>query len=137
MGTRSTISMANADGTVTSIYCHWDGYLGHNGRILRDHYDTAAKVKALMKLHSLSSLGEFVGKKHDFEQRFPHGAFKPCTSHVRDRGEKIKAYVGWLEGVDRQEYNYLFKDGAWTVSEEDDDVWKDLRAEIITNRLTQ
>ena len=31
MATRSTIAMEQPDGRVMQIYCHWDGYLGHNG----------------------------------------------------------------------------------------------------------
>ncbi len=37
MATRSTIALEFADGTVEQVYCHWDGYLDHNGALLRDH----------------------------------------------------------------------------------------------------
>lgn len=60
MSTNSSISMLNDDGTVTSIYCHWDGYLSYNGRILYDHYNDKEKVKQLIALGSLSSLREHV-----------------------------------------------------------------------------
>lgn len=33
MATRSRIGIENQDGTVTSVYCHWDGYPENNGRI--------------------------------------------------------------------------------------------------------
>ena len=134
MGTRSTISMRNADYTVTSIYCHWDGYIRHHGPILLNHYNTLAKVKALIGLRSLSTLGHIIGEKHHFDERFTTD-IKPCTSHYRDRGERIKAYVGPLEGIDWQEYNYLFEDGKWKVCE-DGVVWKDLSLEVVTDRLT-
>ena len=32
MGTRSTIALEFADGTVGQVYCHWDGYLSKIGR---------------------------------------------------------------------------------------------------------
>lgn len=43
MGTHSTISIVNRDQdgnviNIRSIYCHWDGYLDHNGRILFQYY---------------------------------------------------------------------------------------------------
>jgi hypothetical protein len=38
MGTRSTIALEFADGTVEQVYCHWDGYLSNNGKILQAHY---------------------------------------------------------------------------------------------------
>ena len=39
MATRSRIAIEKQDGTVDSIYCHWDVYLSHNGKILFNHYD--------------------------------------------------------------------------------------------------
>ena len=45
MGTRSAIAMKTEDG-IRSIYCHWDGYVDHNGRILKEFYSTDEKVKA-------------------------------------------------------------------------------------------
>ena len=38
MGTRSRIGVMHGD-VVKSVYCHWDGYLEHNGVILQEHYD--------------------------------------------------------------------------------------------------
>ena len=38
MGTRSTIAIQKLDGSVEQIYCHWDGYLDHNGTILKTEY---------------------------------------------------------------------------------------------------
>ena len=56
MATRSTIAVEHADGTVSQVYCHWDGYLTHNGQILLDHYDTQEKAEQLVSLGSISSL---------------------------------------------------------------------------------
>lgn len=117
MSTRSRIGIENADGTVTSIYCHWDGYPAHNGRILVEHYKTEAKINKLMKLGSLSCLGGEIGKKHDFNVQIPN----TCTAHGRDRGEKdtgptisenatrmfFDATEGW------EEYAYLNRGGYW------------------------
>ena len=113
MGTRSTIAIQNEDGTVTGIYCHWDGYLSNNGRILEENYTTEEAVRELIALGDLSSLGETVGTKHDFDNA-PRGE---CNAYGRDRGET---------GVDAdtrnrwddfdQEFNYLFVPGeGWRV----------------------
>ena len=56
MGTRSTIALEFADGTVEQVYCHWDGYLAHNGKILAGHYINPFKVKELVALGGFSSL---------------------------------------------------------------------------------
>ena len=113
MGTRSTIAIQNTDGTVTGIYCHWDGYLSHNGRILAENYTDEASVRELIALGDLSSLGETVGSKHDFDNA-PDGE---CNAYGRDRGEKnvsAETRNRW-EDFD-QEFNYLFVPGTgWRV----------------------
>lgn len=60
MGTRSTIALEFADGTVEQVYCHWDGYLENNGAILKANYMDPFKVKELVALGGFSSLSETV-----------------------------------------------------------------------------
>lgn len=117
MGTRSTIAIQNEDGTVTGIYCHWDGYTSNNGRILQENYTTEAAVRELIALGDLSSLGETVGVKHDFDTR----ADGQCKAYGRDRNIKgaeamtYASHAALIEGMG-QEYDYLFTPGAgWTV----------------------
>jgi len=47
MSTRSRIGIKNDNGTITSIYCHSDGYLGGVGAILADYYPEEEDVRAL------------------------------------------------------------------------------------------
>ena len=54
---------SNVDGVISVIYCHSDGYLEHVGRTLIDHYTDPIKIKCLMELGDLSSLGKNIGKK--------------------------------------------------------------------------
>jgi hypothetical protein len=69
MGTRSRIGVMHGD-KCKSVYCHWDGYLDHNGRILLEHYDSA-KANHLVALGDISSLDRTVeipeGVEHTFE----------------------------------------------------------------------
>ncbi len=117
MGTRSTIAIQNADGTVSGIYCHWDGYLSHNGQILQDHYADEAKVRELIALGNISSLGAEIGTAHDFDAA-PDGE---CNAYGRDRGERdVDACTehNWRQfrAEHGQEYDYLFTPGAgWQV----------------------
>ena len=60
MGTRSTIALEFADGTVEQVYCHWDGYLSHNGKILQSNYMDPFRVKELLALGDFSSLRDSV-----------------------------------------------------------------------------
>jgi hypothetical protein len=116
MSTRSMIGMVNENGAVTGIYCHWDGYPEHNGRILRDHYTTPAKIRSLLKLGDLSSLGPEIGKKHKFES-----TTNPewCTAYKRDRREEdtdavLYASVEEFLADNRgQDYTYLYVNSCW------------------------
>ena len=128
MGTRSRIGVMHGD-KVKSIYCHWDGYLQHNGRILQEHYDSA-KANQLVALGDLSSLRANIGEKHAFSQfELPADeveAFKAltedmCTFYGRDRGEKgvefkvaqtFAEFLGQAEGCGA-EYYYIMRDGVW------------------------
>ena len=56
MGTRSTIALEFADGTVKQVYCHWDGYLSNNGKILQENYTDPFKVKQLVEQGGMSTL---------------------------------------------------------------------------------
>ena len=125
MGTRSRIGVMHGD-KVKSIYCHWDGYLEHNGRILHESYDSA-KANQLVALGDMSSLKADIGEKHAFSKHDVPGIETRvhnenwCTFYGRDRGEKD---VGWkvadtfaefLEQCDNcgAEYYYIMKDGVW------------------------
>lgn len=117
MATRSTIAIRNDNGTVTGIYCHWDGYLSYNGKILVENYTTEAAVRELIALGDLSSLGESIGSKHDFDNA-PDGV---CNAYGRDRGETgvdATTFGSWREMLNKvgEEYNYLFVPGeGWYV----------------------
>jgi len=128
MGTRSTIALQYEDGSVKQIYAHWDGYLSHNGKILYEHYTDIEKIKHLMDLGPISSLGEEIGVKHDFDDRSDQ--FKMmCNAYGRDRDEDfseashyddLKSYVADLSlsamQSTSQEFNYLYMHGQWMVS---------------------
>ena len=129
MGTRSRIGIVNTNGSILSIYCHWDGYLSHNGKILNEHYTDEAKIRKLMKLGDLSSLGAEIGVKHPFDPpMFGTTAFEEhekkynnmCPAYGRDRGEKdvnakTSSSIKDWEKLG-EEFNYLFAEGQWTVS---------------------
>jgi hypothetical protein len=97
MGTRSMIAIQNPySKDVRAVYCHWDGYLEHNGALLFKHYDTSPKVNNLIALGDLSSLGKQIGEKHPFsphaskedEALYEHAKDQGyCTYYTRDRGE--------------------------------------------------
>lgn len=122
MATRSTIAIRNADGTVTGIYCHWDGYFSYNGAILRDHYTDEAMVRELLSLGHISSLGEKIHPDTDAPHTFEKAQKGVCVFYGRDRGEEDQSaelFGSWNDLLNKQgqEYNYLFepKDNCWYV----------------------
>jgi hypothetical protein len=122
MATRSTIALEFADGTVQQVYCHWDGYLEHNGKILAEHYSDPFKLRDLIDLGDLSSLDERVGTQHSFEKA-PEGE---CTFYARDRNEsgcgakKFKDYADYVENHQYEEFEYILRtDGQWYVKSYD------------------
>lgn len=133
MATRSTIAVELEDGTVQQIYCHWDGYLEHNGAILQQHYTDPAKVQQLISLGDLSSLGAEIGEQHEFSN--PHKYGTPeysewqeqqqgfCTFYARDRGETgvaarvFKSFADYKKNHQYEEYEYILRsNGLWYVS---------------------
>ena len=130
MATRSSISIRNHDGTYTGIYCHNDGYLSHNGKILYNHYREQGKILELMALGDLSVLGDEIGVKHEFQN--PHrfntqaslewcdAVARMCSAYGRDRGEEnteatVHSTRSDLISHVEQEYNYLWDGGKWWV----------------------
>ena len=122
MATRSTIALEFADGTVGQIYCHWDGYLSHNGTILFEHYQNPFKVRDLIDLGDLSVLHANIGDKHDFNSRYEDG----CTFYGRDRGESdvsaryFADFQDYVAQHQYEEYEYILRrDGRWYVKSYD------------------
>lgn len=113
MGTRSTIALEFADGTVQSIYCHWDGYLEHNGQILLKHYQDPFEVRELIDLGNMSSLGAEIGEKQDFDTHT--SASNTCLFYGRDRGEnnvgaqKFDDFRDYCTNNCHEQYNYILR----------------------------
>lgn len=146
MGTRSTIALEYADGTVEQVYCHWDGYLEHNGKILMDHYTDPFKLRDLIDQGDISSLGKVIGKRHPFSPAYNEtNAAKKAkiqaaidqaraegytTFYARDRGEdgcearKFKDFEDYKANHQYEEYEYILRqvDGkaVWFVADHSD-----------------
>ena len=136
MATRSAIAIKHGD-VIKAVYCHWDGYLEHNGTILQECYSDSVKLNQLIALGDISSLGASIGQAHSFDARWTEEdyvkigdkclAAPETTFYGRDRGEKNvgfrtfvteKAFVEFYNGSD---YFYLYDHGVWYVKEYDRD----------------
>ena len=130
MGTRSRIGVMHGD-NVKSVYCHWHGYLEHNGVILQEHYNSA-KANELVSLGDLSALRPEIGDQHPFSQfevddmdrdDFIRTTENMCTFYGRDRCETgtefktsstFESFFDQVEGGGGEWY-YIMKDGVWYV----------------------
>ena len=74
MATRSRIGIENADGTVSSIYCHWDGYPEGVGTTLKNYYSDRDLLNELIDLGDISSLDSTINE---------------TVAYHRDRGEEL------------------------------------------------
>lgn len=137
MGTRSTIALEFADGTVQQVYCHWDGYLAHNGQILAKHYSNPFILRDLIDLGDVSSLKPSVGIEHAFshfgtemkQEEYDALYGEMTTFYGRDRGEegtsakKFASYEDYVANHQYEEYEYILRniDGkaVWFVADHD------------------
>ena len=113
MATRSTIAMEFADGTVQQIYCHWDGYLEHNGKILFNHYVDPYKTRELIDMGGISSLCNTIEETKQGAYHFWRGE--------ELRVEKFNDFQDYLAHHQYEEYEYILRrDGHWYVQAHDD-----------------
>jgi hypothetical protein len=133
MGTRSTIALEFADGTVEQVYAHWDGYLSGNGKILLEHYSDPFKLRDLIDQGYISSLGKEIGVEHGFSvhetlhtiEEYDKLYGDMTSFYARDRGEeltveKFKDFNDYRANHQYEEYEYILRniDGkaVWFVA---------------------
>ena len=134
MSTRSYICMEVGDNRYKTIYCHFDGYLDYNGKMLTEYYNDRARVEKLLELGDLSILREKIDpapdRRHGFD--FNEQQKDVCVFYGRDRGDEgATARIMTMEELDDPEnwteYVYIFnRDGEWKYFESGQS-WKGLR----------
>lgn len=73
--------------TITLIYCHLDGYIEGAGETLFEHYQDPEKVKALLELGDILSLGEFLAPKKGQTHTLLDPTPNTSVAYHRDRGD--------------------------------------------------
>ncbi len=136
MSTRSFIGIHNQDGSISGIYCHWDGYPTHVGSILKEHYSNEDKLKKLIDLGDISSLGKEIGEKHDWNNPHPDWT----VAYARDREDPIT--IGESYGslslannrlaIGGYDYMYIFSGDKWIFGSIHVDKWIDLNVILRT-----
>jgi hypothetical protein len=111
MATRSRIGIELQNGSILSVYHHWDGYPSWLGRILETHYNTKEKVSELIDGGDMSSCWSDTiwgqertdGQKYGPEYYSERG--EDCPPRLDEDMEEFFS--------DNEEYSYIFHDGNW------------------------
>ena len=105
MSTRSNIAIENRNGSITSLYCHYDGYLSNNGKILAEHYSDPNKVRELFRGNGFRSL---TTDPKDLDR------YEGADDRIEYNNE-----FNFIDCNDPLfiEYVYLYKNDTWYVSE--------------------
>ena len=116
MSTRSLIGIKNEDGSITDVYCHFDGYLDGVGITLVNHYDTEEKIREIFEHGDMSSLGDDIKSCDFYKDRGEDGVDAGTIPADIPEDVEDAYYVGgqhcWAD------YVYLFKDGKWYYARE-------------------
>lgn len=115
MATNSLIGIITEDNQFNYIYCHWDGYLDHVGKILLNFYNDKEKINELLLLGNLSSLGKKIEKNELNDDSDDY-----CYSFSRDKGDNILKNVAKKVSVerikhlvDKVDYVYVYEKEEW------------------------
>ena len=138
MSTNSMIGYMDKGGAISAVYCHWDGYLSHVGKILTKYYTDPKKVKKLISMGSISSLRKEIDPKTK-EHTFNNPEKDTTIFYHRDGGEplKIDRFMSDSEMIDKCpypsiEFFYLFDMDkktweVWEVNGRNSKQWRPLK----------
>ena len=103
--------MELSDGSILSIYSHYDNYPAWAGRILRTHYNTREKVEELVDGGDVSCL--WTDKDWDGNE-WSDCKYQALTYAMRGQDcppridKNMKVFLAFGE-----EYSYIFRNGEW------------------------
>ena len=133
MSTRCRIGIVNPDGTVEHIHCQIGGNPQDAGSTLLAHYRDETRLRELIALGNLTSLGPTLEPPED-----PASGEHPFTwarcrdagwdwvqcQHVTDRDiESMQRFLAspW------NEYLYVWDQGNWLTASQEEPEWKPLQ----------
>ncbi len=104
MSTRSRIGMINPYGSVSSIYCHFDGYPEGVGKTLHDNWNDINDIIELIANGDISCLGTDL----DITSFYADGSGAIISPTEEDYYNLDPIMI---------EYHYLHKNGEWICKE--------------------
>jgi len=111
MATRGRIGIELKDGSILSIYCHYDNYPEFNGVKLVEHFNTLEKVKELIDLGDISCIWTNAGWNNE---TLPETGPLPYSARGEDCPPRLDADLcEFLLPENSEEYAYVFRSGRW------------------------
>lgn len=116
MGTSSMIAIKNEDGSVTASYCHYDGYVGYNGMMLKECYNTQELASAVANSGYVSALNEDLQDSIDKSANVDNPVVYECSDEYLLTGWE---YCG-------AQFLYLWDGEQWLYSSLKNHGWNDI-----------
>ena len=115
MATRGRIGLELKDGSILSVYHHWDSYESWLGRILTTHYNSYEKAAELIDGGDMSSAWTNERWSNDLLDRHKE-EYGP--QYYSQRGEDCPPRLDadlceYLLPDDGEEFHYIFRNGEW------------------------
>ena len=111
MATRGRIGLELSDGSILSVYHHWDSYPQWLGRILNTHYNSREQAAELIDGGDMSSCWSDTiwGKDRTDGQKYGPEYYSQRGEDCPPRLDNtLQEYLS-----DGEEYAYIFRDGEW------------------------
>ncbi len=95
MGTRSTIALEFADGSVSQVYCHFDGYLDGVGDDLVRGYSDPFELRELIDGGDMSCIGEpYTDRGESYEDT---------------KARRFQNFDEYVAECQQEEYDYILR----------------------------
>jgi hypothetical protein len=110
MSTRSRIGLELSDGSILSVYHHWDGYPEWLGRILNTHYNSKELAAELIDGGDMSCCWT----DERWDDSGVKGVYGPQYYSQRGDDSPPRLDKDMDEFfADGEEYSYIFRNGNW------------------------
>ena len=114
MATRSRIGIQLKDGSVLSVYSHWDGYPEWNGKKLKEHFNSYEQAAELIDGGDISSLWTDTDWQNN-KMETSRTLYYSERGDVDTEPNLDNSFQAFISGVNDSwaDYAYLFADGEW------------------------
>ena len=109
MATRGRIGVQLTDGSILSVYCHYDNYTSFNGVKLVEHFNSRDAATELIDGGDISCLWTNAGWNNEI---LPEVGPLYYSSRGHDTPPRLDANLGKYL-ANGEEYAYLFANGKW------------------------